>query len=505
MSVLLYQNPIWLRISRSAEKKPTEICIRETSGRSITYYDLVNQVNAIAVDLVKEGYTKGDKAFFLARPSIESVVYFLAVLRAGGVLVAADIAMGREVFRSRFELIGPQWLILEPLLYWIQQIPFLEKSLRALGIEIPDTGRPASVRKIRVRKSHAPVALTDIQEAAMSDGDDCVIVFTSGTTAMPKGVVHTYSSILATLNLINDDLKPMESDVFYASQLYFLFIAFLTGATAILPWHQKFQVKVFADNLRKFQVTKVYALPAECEDLIAFYARQGGTIPSSVKSLMLGSAPVLSGFLSRLQKIIAGNTEVLAIYGSTEILPISRVTMSEKLAFTGKGDLLGTPFSSVNVRIESDEIIVSGPNLCRSYFGSEALSEYRTGDLGAIDDKGRIILLGRKKDMIIKGNYNIYPTLFESIIARIPGVKHCALIGIYREDKSDEEIVLVIETDTEEPKEQFRLRLKRELASGSHSIDAYAHPDRIIFMDLPLSGRSKKVDKNLLREHIRLI
>lgn len=505
MSLILYQNPIWLRISRWAEQKPREICIRETSGRLITYHELVNQVNTVAIDLVKEGFTKGDRAFFLARPSIESVVYFLAVLRAGGVIVAADIAMGRESFRSRFELVQPKWLVLEPILYWIQRIPFLEKSLRTLGIEIPDTGRPESVRKIRVRKSHRLEVTADIQESAMSDGEDAVIVFTSGTTAMPKGVVHTYSSILATLTLINDDLKPMESDVFYASQLYFLFIAFLTGAVAILPRHQKFQAKIFADNLKIFNVTKAYALPAECEDLITYYTRHGGTVPASLRCLMLGSAPVLSGFLSRLQKIVAKNTEVLAIYGSTEILPISRVSMSEKLEFTGKGDLLGTPFSSVTVRIESDEIIVSGPNQCRSYFGSEGLQEYRTGDLGTIDNEGRIILLGRKKDMIIKGNFNIYPTLFESVIARIYGVKQCALIGIYRENKSDEEIILVVESDAAEPEEQFRARLRRELASGPHSIDSYAQPDRIIFMDLPLSGRSKKMDKNVLREKVKAL
>ena len=253
---------------------------------------------------------------------------------------------------------------------------------------------------------------------------------------------------------------------------------------------------------KAFNVTKAYALPAECEDLIAFYSRQGGTLPSQLKSLMLGSAPVLSCFLARLQKIVTLGTEVLCIYGTTEILPISRVTMKEKLEFTGKGDLLGTPFSSVKVRIDSEEIVVSGPNLCRSYFGSEQLKEYRTGDLGTIDDKGRIVLLGRKKDMIIKGNFNIYPTLFESVIAGVYGVKQCALVGIYREDKSDEEIVLVVETDMDEPEDQFRTRLKRELANGPHSIDVYAQPDRIVFMDLPLSGRSRKVDKNLLRQKL---
>lgn len=505
MKVRLYQNPIWIRITRWAEEKPEEICLRETTGRLITYKALVDQVNTAALELIKGGFIKGDRAFFLARPSIESVVYFLAVLRAGGVIVVADIAMGREAFRSRFEMIQPKWLILEPILFWIQKIPLLEKTLRAFGAEIPDTGTRIAAGKIRVQKCRKVIFAGEIEEAIVNDAEDCVIVFTSGTTAMPKGVIHTYSSILATLNLITGDLKPVESDIFYASQLYFLLIAFLTGATAILPLQKKFNAKIFTDDLKKFKVTKAYALPAECEDLITFHADPTDRLYSGLESLMLGSAPVLSGFLSRLQKIVATNTEVLAIYGSTELLPISRVTMSEKLAYTGKGDLLGTPFSLVKVRVDHDEIVVSGPNLCRSYFGAESMEEYSTGDLGTLDEGGRIILLGRKKDMIIKGNFNIYPTLFESVIAGINGVKHCALVGIYRENKSDEEIVLVVETDTAEPHDQFRARLKRELAGGPHSIDAYAQPDKIVFMDLPLSGRSRKVDKNVLREKVRTL
>ena len=101
MTMQLYQNPIWLRISHWAETKPNDICVKDTSERTLTYGDLVIRVNAVAVELVQRGFAPNDRAFFLARPSIESIIYFLAVMRAGGVIVAADIAMGRASFRSR--------------------------------------------------------------------------------------------------------------------------------------------------------------------------------------------------------------------------------------------------------------------------------------------------------------------------------------------------------------------------------------------------------------------
>jgi acyl-coenzyme A synthetase/AMP-(fatty) acid ligase len=502
--IRLYQNPIWSRISVWATQKPNAVCLQDTYNRKLTYSELAQQVNTTALELQKMGFKEGDRAFFLARPSIQGIVYFLAVMRAGGVIAVADPAMGRASFRSRFELVEPKWLVLEPLLFWIQKIPFLENALRQFGIEIPDIGKSVAVRKIKVRE----VASDRVQawdEAQILNTSAALIVFTSGTTEMPKGVVHTYTSIAATLDLITSDLKPQESDIFYASQLYFLFIALLTGATAILPSERRFDAVRFAEHLKHFSVTKVYALPAECEELIKYYVQRGAALPKTLTCLMLGSAPILTGFLKRLEKITPRHTDVLCIYGSTEILPISSVEMREKIAFTGKGDLLGKPFSGVHAHVDEGEIVVRGPNLCRGYFASDAMIEHHTGDLGTMDEKGRIVLLGRKKDMIIKGNYNIYPSMFESVINDIEGVKHCALIGVYREDRSDEEIVLVVEKAGDEPDEAMRTRLKNELSSGAHSIDSYAQPDKILFMQLPLSGRSKKVDKRLLREKISVL
>ncbi len=500
----LYQNPLWSRIQEIAKHHPEKICVSETSGHSLTYGELTKRVDLVAEDLLSKGFSKGDRALFLARSSIDSIVYLLAILRAGGVIVAADPAMGRESFKSRVKLAEPKWVILEPLLYFLQVLPGLESLLRTFGIAIPDTGRKGSMQKIKVRGGTVSTKATAFAEIQVASSEDALIVYTSGTTSLPKGVVHTYDSILATLDLIQTDLHPETTDIFYASQSYFLLMAFLSGATAILPKETKFEPSVFMNHVHRFRVSKVFLLPAEAEELITYCTDTNQKLPSSMQTVMLGSAPVLKGFLMRLQSILLESTDILCIYGSTEIIPIARISLSEKLAFTGEGDILGTPFSSVQVRIQNDEIVATGPNLASRYLEGESLHEYVTGDLGTIDESGRLILLGRQKDMIIKGNYNIYPTMFESVISSIPGVRQCAMIGRYRDTKSDEDIILVIEPDEYQNEDAFRKLLIKELASGPHSIDSYAQPDQIVFMPIPLGGRSRKIDKALLREQVQL-
>jgi acyl-CoA synthetase (AMP-forming)/AMP-acid ligase II len=218
---------------------------------------------------------------------------------------------------------------------------------------------------------------------------------------------------------------------------------------------------------------------------------------------MFGSAPVLIGFLDRFSKITSPETEVLCIYGATEILPISMTTAKEKLAYDGEGDFLGTLLPGVIIDIEAGEFLVSGPNLCSKYLHEKkALYRFTSGDLGFMTQDGKIVLTGRKKDMIIKDHNNVYPGLFEPTISKIKGVKNCALVGVYNESKQDEEIHLCVEKDYTalQNNEIFIKYLQKEIRSSEYSIDSYAFPDKIHIMQLPLSGRSRKIDKLELKK-----
>lgn len=201
--------------------------------------------------------------------------------------------------------------------------------------------------------------------------------------------------------------------------------------------------------------------------------------------------------------VLSPGTKVWSIYGMTEILPACAVSLDDKLTFDrDQGDLVGAPLRGIQATIDADgELLLSGDGLYDHYLGHEPIVQHRTGDIARLDARGRVILLGRKKDMIIRGNHNIYPALFEPTIREIPGVRDCALVGVYNAQKTDEEIILFITAMRHD--ETFRAAIQEALQTGIHSIDVYAQPDYILFAEIPYSGRSHKADKNALRQRAR--
>jgi len=174
---------------------------------------------------------------------------------------------------------------------------------------------------------------------------------------------------------------------------------------------------------------------------------------------------------------------------------VAIASAEEKLAHTasGRGDLLGAPLPGVGVRLAQDgELLLSGPNLCRGYLGADPITELPTGDLARMDN-GRLVLTGRKKDMLIRGKFNLYPGLYEPSIAALPGVAEAAIVGVPDPRTGDEEVVLAVVGPPHLP-----ARLRRALPDV---IDHDALPDRIVVLDgLPRSGRTRKLDRDRLRE-----
>lgn len=185
----------------------------------------------------------------------------------------------------------------------------------------------------------------------------------------------------------------------------------------------------------------------------------------------------------------------------TENLMVTYVDSQEKINADIEGDLVGKPFPNVKLAIENDgEISLSSDQLFTSYFHAEKHNgTHFTGDLGKIDEHGRLILHGRKKDMIIRGNFNVYPGLYEPTINKIKGIVEAVMIGFYNSKKADEEIILVVESELNLKAEDIFQKLK----TGIYSIDKEAIPDKIIFSKLPRSGRQNKVNRKELAEQIK--
>ena len=228
-------------------------------------------------------------------------------------------------------------------------------------------------------------------------------------------------------------------------------------------------------------------------------------LPEHVRCVLLGAAPVLPPLLRRVLAAAPG-AEVLSVYGMTEAAPIAVVTAQEKLAHAAAGvpgDLLGRPLDGVRARIAADgELMVAGPQVA-GYLGEPPPIEVGTGDLATLDERGRLVMLGRKKDMIIRGGVNIYPGLYEPLVAARPGVAEAVMVGVPDQATGDERVVLAVVPDTGAPADLADLarRLHRDLPSV---IDSYALPDRIVLLPaMPSAGRTRKPDRAALREAVR--
>src|SRR5262249_25079217 len=155
-----------------------------------------------------------------------------------------------------------------------------------------------------------------------------------------------------------------------------------------------------------------FFVPSDLHWLVTYGEQRGQAFPDTLRQIVLGAGPVDRSLLTRLRPLLPGATRVQSVYGLTEMAPVACVGMLEKLAWQDGGDLVGAPLPGSRVRIGEDgELHVAGDRLCHRYLGGDSLTDVATGDLARLDGAGRIVLLGRKKDMIIRGQYNIYPAL----------------------------------------------------------------------------------------------
>lgn len=508
--------PLLQALETRAAESPDAVALVEPTGRPVTRRALAARVRGVADGLVASGMVPGDHVLFGIRPSVDAITWMLGVVAAGGVLVAADLGVGDSVFAAQVAASRPRWVIAESLLLAASRSAVVRRLARARGLSLLPPGALEATRRVRVGRwlpgvgnavsERAVVRAgrgTPVHHPEVDDEAPAIVVFTSGTTAAPKGVVHSRRSIGATLDLIGGQLGFGADDVLYSRDVHLILPALVAGARAVVAPSGRFDAGRMVAALEAQQVTHFFAVTAEARTLAEWLTARGRRLPARVREVMVGAAPVRVDFLRAFQSVLPDGARAWCVYGMTELLPAAWVTLEEKLAFTGDGDLVGTPARGVAVRTtDAGELVVAGDNLFTGYLGHPPVHEHPTGDLARIE-RGRIVLLGRAKDMIIRGRYNIYPELHEPVIERIPGVRRCAMIGVFDEERADECIVLVVEPDAEVEEDELLRRVQHAVRAGASVIDESAAPDLVRLDALPVIGRSGKVDKQALRARAR--
>ncbi|MBD9699963.1 acyl--CoA ligase [Flavimobilis sp. GY10621] len=545
---------------------------------ALTFRELATRIEAVAAGLRAHGLEPGGRVLFSIRPRLDGIVTALGIARAGGTVVFVDPGSTPELFAARVAAARPTHAATESLLHALSRGP-LRALARRRGLLLPGyaellvthvhsgpwlPGVPRGSVPVRrlVRDALATTRGAEPDRAASSraaaglprdraslpplDGArEMLVVFTSGTTAAPRAVVHSGATLAAATRALGEIVAMSPGEDVVTDQMLLGVPALLAGATWTVPVVAPARDVVTAGRLMA-GADATFLVPADVTALLD--AVEAGTVPArTAATVLVGGAPVTRALLERATRLVP-TTRWVGIYGMTECLPVASVEAATKLAHTGDGDLVGTPVSTVDVQIlsaapdgtapdgagpdgaapratasgdaasddaapddaASGELVVSGPALMLGLLDTDGdvvrVAEHRTGDLARLASDGSVVLLGRTRDMIIRGTVNIYPGLFEPRLAALEGVGEAVLVGLPQED-GDERVALVL-VPSDAAERPPRLTCDHPLAEEvrprlAEVLDHGALPDVVLVAPaVPVAGRSRKPDRQALAREV---
>ena len=505
---MLLQNKILEPLLQTLNSFPNRVVLNE-GKKNITAKWLWDSSEIIAQQLASKGLSAKDTVLLAIEPGIEFLQVFYALLKLKVKIAIIDPEMGAQNYFSKMQQLQASWLFIDNRLLFISRNKVLQSLIDKIksglprlattdGMEIITTGRYAFLN--RKYDSFCNLLRATNHHYKFPEGNyENLIAYTSGTVALPKGVVHTDVSLSESLRLMADLLPKSKNDVLGTYLPHFMLLGIAANyEVKLVP--KSMDGKLFYNTLKQQKITVYFGPPVEYLPLIDYCEKSNLRIPDSVAHLIIGSAPVHKRFLLRLIKVLPTHCRVSCTYGMTEHLMTCVADGRAKALYNKEGDLLGKPVSGVEIKIANDsEIFVRSTQLFKRYLYEEKGKQWHgSGDLGFFDSEGQLVLIGRKKDMIIRRNMNIYPALYEDTIKKIDGIDEAVMIGVYDESIFDEKVFLIVKTEV-----LCKDEIKKAISFGPFGIDKEALPDEIILMDIPHKGRQKKIDREYLRKFLK--
>jgi acyl-CoA synthetase (AMP-forming)/AMP-acid ligase II len=480
------------------------VCIHHQ--KELTAAQLIEKSKNLAANLAAKGVKKGDHVLLACDVGTGFLILFMALIHLRTKTALVDPHMGNHRYASKLKQFQPKWAFIDSRLLLLQEHPlirFVYKKTKAGAFYIPYSNSYsvfATGMWLPLFQKHHRLNYKNITADFIDTGEDdeLVVVYTSGTLDEPKAVVHTMNSLFESMKAVSALFEQNNNASLVTHLPQFALIGMMTGYKTYF-WKETLPAAERINFIKQHHITTLFGPPAEYRELMNYCKQTNQLFPESLNQLILGSAPVLKSFLIELKHFSQG--KITCLYGMTEHLVVSSIDADEKINYEGKGDIVGWPLQNMLYKISDDgELHIKSPLLFKRYFHLQHTDEYHaTGDLVELDEEGRFIMKGRKKNMIIRANKNIYPGLYETTISQIKGIKEVCMIGIYDEAIHDEHVILVVDA---EPSLTEKM-LMHELKTGKHSIDSDALPDHIIFQPIPKSGRQQKIDLQKITEQIK--
>jgi malonyl-CoA/methylmalonyl-CoA synthetase len=481
---------------------PEKELLATGDDRRYTCADIDNGSARFAGFLKGLGIKPGDRISVQVEKSPEALCLYLACLRAGFVYHPLNTGYQADELRYFLGNAEPSALVCD-----------------TAGLDPAERlAQEAGVRHVLTLDADGGGTLVDDSKDAVPDGaieavsgdDLAALLYSSGTTGVPKGVMLSHANLLSNTRALVEAWGFTDRDrllhalpVFHVHGLFVAIgCALLSGAS--MRWLTKFNA---GDAIRFLpECTVMMGVPTYYTRLLADPAFTA-EVSANMRLFVSGSAPLLEETFVEFEA--RTGHRILERYGMTE----TNMNTSNPLDGVRKPGTVGPPLPGVEVRIVGDDggvlpageignLQVRGPNVFRGYWRMPdktaedftADGFFNTGDKGSIDGDGYVSIVGRSKDLVISGGLNVYPKEVELVIDRIAGVRESAVIGVPHADFGEAVVAVVV------PQPGATLGEDAVIAAAREKLASFKLPKRVVFADALPRNTMAKVQKNLLRE-----
>ncbi len=485
-------------LAESALRHPDRTAVVFGAER-ILYRELWERARRYAAFFRRQGVVPGDRVAILLLNTPDFPAAYYGVLAAGAVVVPVHALLTAGEIAFILTDAGAKLLVCAPQLAAVGRA-----ACDAAGTLFVEAGEP----------DDKPIEYLTLRDAE----DDAVVLYTSGTTGRPKGAVLTQNNLVLNATVSAHDLfEVTHEDVLLAAlplfhafgQTCVMNTAFRVGASLVLM--PRFDGDAALQLMVDREVTIFEGVPTMYIALLDAARKNAARPPLRVCAS--GGAAIPVAVLEKFEEIFGA--PIYEGYGLSETSPVASFNQRE---FGRKAGTVGCGIWGVELAIsnaerddriellppgELGEIVIRGHCVFKGYLNNPEATRaaivdgwFRSGDLGMKDEDGFVTIVDRKKDMIIRGGFNVYPREVEEVLMRHPAVKQVAVIGVPHETHGEEIVAVVLCHDAQD------ITAETLIAWSQEHLARYKYPRHVHFIEAMPLGPSGKVLKRVLRERV---
>jgi len=455
-------------LSDTARIQGTKTAVIEAgNGRSCSFEELEWYADRYGAYLQNQGFISGERVILMIRPSIDFIALSFALFKIGAPVILIDPGMGYKNLLRCIQSVRPDYLIGIPVVIGLSYLYFNKfKTIKKRFC----CGTPFGFKKFDIRGQVTRI-FEDCKTFTADDNSLAAIIFTTGSTGPPKGVRFEHSIFSSQLKQIKSYYKIGSNDIDQPGFPLFALFSTALGACAVIPDMDptkpaQVDPEKFVDSIKNYQITYSFGSPA-IWNVVSNYCLKHNIRCQSLRKVLMAGAPVSGDLIKNVFTMIAEEGEIHTPYGATESLPIVSMEGKEIVNKTwvetkrGKGACVGRALPGVSIKIieaadsilttleecselacfEIGEIIVKGDVVTRAYDNNEEQNLvskiydengfwHRIGDVGYLDDQGRLWFCGRMAHSVFAEDEIMYTICCEAIINNHADVFRSALVGI---------------------------------------------------------------------------